>query len=93
VIGLLTGYLVDVVDKGDVFILVYNFYVPLAFEGQLSVPWSRLCYRFTLYLPVCWSDGYFFFVVLRFLSFFFFVGVYFVVSQSWCGVPRLVVEF
>jgi hypothetical protein len=32
-------------------------------------------------------------VVLRFSPVFFPIGVYFVVSQSWCGVSRLLVEF
>jgi hypothetical protein len=42
VIGLITGCLVDVVAvMGDVFILVCNFHVPLAFEGRLSIQWCR----------------------------------------------------
>jgi hypothetical protein len=42
-------------------------------------------------LLVCWSDGNVLwgYVFLRFPS----IGVYFVVSQSWCGVSRLLVEF
>jgi hypothetical protein len=46
-----------------------------------------------LYLPVCWSDGFFFFVVLRFFPVFFSIGVYFVVPHSWCDASRLLMEF
>jgi hypothetical protein len=51
VIGLITGCLLDVVSAlGDVFILVYNFHVPLALK--VGCP-----FIFGFYLPVCWSDG------------------------------------
>jgi hypothetical protein len=44
VIGLITGCLVDVVAvMGDVFDLVYNFHVPLAFECRLSGRTTETC--------------------------------------------------
>jgi hypothetical protein len=60
-IGLIIGCLVDVVAvMGDVFILVYNFHVPLA--SKIGCPSSVVgCDICGLYLPVCWSDGYFLF--------------------------------
>jgi hypothetical protein len=43
VLKALSGCLVDVVAvMGDVFILVYNFHVPLCLKVKLSVQWSRL---------------------------------------------------
>jgi hypothetical protein len=53
VIGLISGCLVDVVaGMGDVFILVYNFHVPLALK--VGCPSSGAgCDIALAYLPVC----------------------------------------
>jgi hypothetical protein len=60
VIGLITGCLVDVVAvMGDVCVLVCNFHVPLGFKVDCPSSDVGCDVAFGLYLPVCWSDGYF----------------------------------
>jgi hypothetical protein len=92
VIGLITVCLVDVVTvMGGVFILVYNFRVPLALKVGCSSSGVG-CDIASIFIFLCvglmaiFCGGTFF---SGFLS----TGVYFVVSQSWCGVSRLMVEF
>jgi hypothetical protein len=92
VIGLITGCLVDVVAvMGDVFILVYNFHVPLSLKvGCLSSGVS--CDIALVFIFLC-VGLLAIFCGVTFFSDFLPVGVYFVVSQSWCGVSWLLVEF
>jgi hypothetical protein len=70
---------------------VYNFYVPLALKVGCSSSvggcFIALVFIFLYVGLMAISCGVTFFSC--FLSF----GVYFVVSQSWCGVPRVLVEF
>jgi hypothetical protein len=63
VIALITGCL-TCCCYGRCFCLGYNFHVPLAFQGRLSVQWCRLWYSFCLYFPGRRSDGYSWLIVL-----------------------------
>jgi hypothetical protein len=76
---------------GDVFMLVCNFHVPLGFK--VGSPYSGVGCDVTLVFIFLCVGLMAIFVVLRLTPVFFSAGVYFVVSQSWCGVSRLLVEF
>jgi hypothetical protein len=91
VTGLTTGCLADVIAvMGDVFILVYNFHVPLALK--IGCPASGAgCDRALVFIFLCVgllaiSCG------VTPYSGFLSIRVYFVVSQSWCGVEFLRVQ-
>jgi hypothetical protein len=92
VIGFITGCLVDMVAvKDDDFILLCNFHVPLALKDKLSVSGAG-CDIALVFIFLCVGLMAVFCGVMShsgFLS----IGVYFVVSQSWCGVSGLLVEF
>jgi hypothetical protein len=76
---------------GDVFIFVYNFHVPLALK--VGCPSSGVgCDIALVFIFLC-VGLMAIFVVLRLTPVSFSIGVYFVVSQSWCGVSRMLVEF
>jgi hypothetical protein len=92
VIGLITGCLVDVVTvMGDVFILACNFHVPLGFKvGRACSGVS--CVIALVFIFQC-VGLMAIFCDVAFFSGFLSIGVYFVVSQSWSGVSRLLVEF
>jgi hypothetical protein len=64
--------------------------MPLAFKVSCPSCGAGCDTALVLNLPVCWSDG---FRGVTSYSGFLSIGVYFVVSQSWCGVSRLLVEF
>jgi hypothetical protein len=92
VIGLITGCLATVVAvMDDAFISVYNFRVPLALK--IGCPSSGVgCDIALVFIFLC-VGLMAIFCGVTFFSSFLSIGVYFVVSQSWCGVSRLLVEF
>jgi hypothetical protein len=89
---LIIGCLVDAVAvMDDVFILVYNFHVPLALK--VGCPSSGVgCDIVLVFKFLCVGLMAIFCAVVSY-SGFLSTGVHFVVSQSWCGVCRLLVEF
>jgi hypothetical protein len=88
VIGLITSCLVDVVAvMGDVFILVCNFHVPLSLKVGCTSSGAG-CHKVLVFIFLCVGLIATFCGVTSY-SGFLSIGVYFVVSQSWCGVSRL----
>jgi hypothetical protein len=86
------GHLGDVVAvMGDVFILVYNFHVPLALK--VGCPSSGVgCDVASVFIFLCVGLMAILCAVTSYsglLS----IRVHFVASRSWCGVSRLLVEF
>jgi hypothetical protein len=85
-------FLVDVIAvMGDVFICVYNFHVPLALKvGCPSSGFGCDIALVSIFLCVGLMAT---FCAVTFFSGFLSTDVYFVVSHSWCGVSRLLLEF
>jgi hypothetical protein len=79
VIGLITGFLVDVVAvMGDVFVLLCNFHVPLGFK--VGCPFSDVgCDVPLVFIFLC-VGLMAIFCGVAFLSCFLYIGAYFVVS-------------
>jgi hypothetical protein len=87
-IGLITGRSVDVdAVMGDVFTLVCNFHVPLDLNDGCPSSGAG-CDIALVFIFLCVGLMAIFGRV-TFFSGFLSIGVYFVPSQSWCGISRL----
>jgi hypothetical protein len=75
----------------DVLVLVCNFHVPVGFK--VGCPSSGVSCDVALVLIFLYVGLMAICCAVAFFSGFLSIGVYFVVSQSWCSVSRLLVEF